>query len=206
MSATRLAAWRRRVACARERGRGEESEDRQLDAQAQARRRVALAQIRQYPDAVLRMRARDVELRRRPRPARRADATSCTTRAASGSRQPRSACSSGSSCSRPADDEDGRRSSIPRSPTGRRRPSRRRGLPLAPGRARPGRALGAASRRRAGRPRARRAARARGDGRARRPARARSPRRRADARADGRRVAPRGARHAPHVDLMRLDA
>ncbi len=39
----------------------EESEDRQLDAQAQARRRVALAQIRQYPDAVLRMRAREVE-------------------------------------------------------------------------------------------------------------------------------------------------
>ena len=33
----------------------------QLDAQAQARRRVALAQIRQYPDAVLRMRAREVE-------------------------------------------------------------------------------------------------------------------------------------------------
>ena len=39
----------------------EESEERQLDAQAQARRRVALAQIRQYPDAVLRMRAREVE-------------------------------------------------------------------------------------------------------------------------------------------------
>ena len=40
----------------------EETEERQLDAQAQARRRVALAQIRQYPDAVLRMRAREVEL------------------------------------------------------------------------------------------------------------------------------------------------
>jgi len=39
----------------------EELEEKQLDAQAQARRRVALAQIRQYPDAVLRMRARDVE-------------------------------------------------------------------------------------------------------------------------------------------------
>jgi peptide deformylase len=39
----------------------EELEERQLDAQAQARRRLALAQIRQYPDAVLRMRARDVE-------------------------------------------------------------------------------------------------------------------------------------------------
>jgi len=39
----------------------EELEERELDAQAQARRRVALAQIRQYPDAVLRMRAREVE-------------------------------------------------------------------------------------------------------------------------------------------------
>jgi peptide deformylase len=34
---------------------------RELDAEARARRRLALAQIRQYPDAVLRMRARDVE-------------------------------------------------------------------------------------------------------------------------------------------------
>ena len=42
-------------------GEDEELEEKQLDAQAQARRRVALAQIRQYPDAVLRMRARDVE-------------------------------------------------------------------------------------------------------------------------------------------------
>lgn len=42
-------------------GDDEEREEKQLDAQAQARRRVALAQIRQYPDAVLRMRARDVE-------------------------------------------------------------------------------------------------------------------------------------------------
>jgi peptide deformylase len=39
----------------------EELEERALDAQAKARRRVALAQIRQYPDAVLRMRAREVE-------------------------------------------------------------------------------------------------------------------------------------------------
>ena len=39
----------------------EELEERELDAQAQARRRVALAQIRQYPDAVLRLRAREVE-------------------------------------------------------------------------------------------------------------------------------------------------
>jgi peptide deformylase len=40
---------------------GEEVDERELDAQEQARRRVALAQIRQYPDAVLRMRAREVE-------------------------------------------------------------------------------------------------------------------------------------------------
>ena len=40
---------------------GEVEEDRPLDAQEQARRRIALAQIRQYPDAVLRMRAREVE-------------------------------------------------------------------------------------------------------------------------------------------------
>lgn len=42
-------------------GEGEELEEKQLDAQAQARRRVALAQIRQYPDPALRMRAREVE-------------------------------------------------------------------------------------------------------------------------------------------------
>ena len=41
---------------------GEVDDDRPaLDAQEQARRRLALAQIRQYPDAVLRMRAREVE-------------------------------------------------------------------------------------------------------------------------------------------------
>jgi peptide deformylase len=39
----------------------EEREERDLDADAQVRRRVALAQIRQYPDAVLRMRAREVD-------------------------------------------------------------------------------------------------------------------------------------------------
>ena len=33
----------------------------ELDPQAEARRRLALAQIRQYPDPVLRMQARDVE-------------------------------------------------------------------------------------------------------------------------------------------------
>ncbi len=36
-------------------------DERELDAQDHARRRVALAQIRQYPDAVLRMSARPVE-------------------------------------------------------------------------------------------------------------------------------------------------
>ena len=40
---------------------GDEVDERQLDAQDRARRRVALAQIRQYPDAALRMRAREVE-------------------------------------------------------------------------------------------------------------------------------------------------
>jgi peptide deformylase len=40
---------------------GEEGEDPPLDAEEGARRRVALAQIRQYPDAVLRMPARQVE-------------------------------------------------------------------------------------------------------------------------------------------------
>ena len=40
---------------------GGEVEERELDAQAQARRRAALAQIRQYPDGVLRMTAREVE-------------------------------------------------------------------------------------------------------------------------------------------------
>jgi peptide deformylase len=39
----------------------EEREERKLDPEREARRRVALAQVRQYPDPVLRMRARDVE-------------------------------------------------------------------------------------------------------------------------------------------------
>ena len=39
----------------------QEREERELDAEARARRQLALAQIRQYPDAVLRMRAREVE-------------------------------------------------------------------------------------------------------------------------------------------------
>ena len=40
---------------------GEVRSDEQLDPEAQARRRLALAQIRQYPDPVLRMQAREVE-------------------------------------------------------------------------------------------------------------------------------------------------
>ena len=39
----------------------EEAEERQPDPERDARRLVALAQIRQYPDPVLRMRAREVE-------------------------------------------------------------------------------------------------------------------------------------------------
>jgi peptide deformylase len=39
---------------------GEVRVDEKLDAEAQARRRLALAQIRQYPDPVLRMKAREV--------------------------------------------------------------------------------------------------------------------------------------------------
>jgi peptide deformylase len=35
--------------------------DEELDAEREARRRIALVQIRQYPDPVLRMKARDVE-------------------------------------------------------------------------------------------------------------------------------------------------
>ncbi len=39
---------------------GEVHDERELDAQDRARRRFALAQIRQYPDAALRMRAREI--------------------------------------------------------------------------------------------------------------------------------------------------
>ena len=39
----------------------EDTRDGELDAEAQARRRLALAQIRQYPDPVLRMEAREVD-------------------------------------------------------------------------------------------------------------------------------------------------
>jgi peptide deformylase len=38
----------------------EEERDKELDAEALARRRIALAQIRQYPDSVLRMEARPI--------------------------------------------------------------------------------------------------------------------------------------------------
>ena len=61
---TRLVSWRRRAADPgrpEEADGGEERDERELDAQEKARRRVALAQIRQYPDAVLRMRANEVE-------------------------------------------------------------------------------------------------------------------------------------------------
>ena len=44
-----------------EEAQGQLAGDEQLDAEAQARRRLALAQIRQYPDPVLRMRAREVD-------------------------------------------------------------------------------------------------------------------------------------------------
>lgn len=39
----------------------EEIRSEELDAERQARRRIALAQVRQYPDPVLRMRAHEVE-------------------------------------------------------------------------------------------------------------------------------------------------
>ncbi|MDX6410829.1 MAG: peptide deformylase [Gaiellaceae bacterium] len=39
---------------------GQLAEQKELDAEALARRRLALAQIRQYPDPILRMRAKDV--------------------------------------------------------------------------------------------------------------------------------------------------
>jgi peptide deformylase len=42
-------------------GEGDDRDEGQFDAQERARRHLALAQIRQYPDAVLRMRANEVE-------------------------------------------------------------------------------------------------------------------------------------------------
>ena len=39
---------------------GQVAEHKELDAEALARRRLALAQIRQYPDPILRMRAKEV--------------------------------------------------------------------------------------------------------------------------------------------------
>jgi peptide deformylase len=41
--------------------KGQVVADKQLDAEAAARRRLALAQIRQFPDSVLRLQAREVE-------------------------------------------------------------------------------------------------------------------------------------------------
>src|SRR5438034_1169921 len=46
---------------AEERGQLVADDDEEFDAEREARRRVALAQIRQYPDPVLRLRAREVE-------------------------------------------------------------------------------------------------------------------------------------------------
>src|SRR5436190_14004694 len=40
---------------------GEVRDDVDLDAEAEARRRLALAQIRQYPDTALRLKAKDVD-------------------------------------------------------------------------------------------------------------------------------------------------
>jgi peptide deformylase len=40
---------------------GDEVDERELEAEERAARRIALAQIRQYPDKVLKMRAREVE-------------------------------------------------------------------------------------------------------------------------------------------------
>jgi peptide deformylase len=60
-SGTRLGAMTAEGGARPEPEGGELHEERQLDAEAHARRRVALAQIRQYPDAALRMPARKVE-------------------------------------------------------------------------------------------------------------------------------------------------
>ena len=72
----------------------------EAEAEQRARRQIALSQIRQYGDPVLRMRANEVEsFDEELHEARRADdRCSCTTPTASGSRRPRSgscdACSS----------------------------------------------------------------------------------------------------------------
>ena len=53
---------------------GEVRRDEELDPEREARRRIALAQIRQYPDAALKMKARPVDgVRRRAAEPRRAD-------------------------------------------------------------------------------------------------------------------------------------
>ena len=72
----------------------EDDEPEQPDPEREARRLVALAQIRQYPDLVLRMARARSSLRRRAAPARRADAELMHGRArASASPRRRSACS-----------------------------------------------------------------------------------------------------------------
>ncbi len=78
--------------------------DEELDAEREARRRLALAQIRQWPDPVLRLRARGGDgLRRRPAAAGRADeGADAWTRTASASPRTRPASCGGSSSSAPA--------------------------------------------------------------------------------------------------------
>ena len=98
------------------------AEDEELDAEREARRRIALAQIRQYPDAALKMSARPVEeFDDELRAPRRADeAADGATRTASASPRPRSACCSGCSSSRRTRTRSSR-SSTRRSSSGARR-------------------------------------------------------------------------------------
>ena len=185
--------------------------DEELDPEREARRRIALAQIRQYPDVALKMAARPVEeFDEELRAARRADeAADGSTRAGSGSRRPRSACCSGCSSST----SPRTRSSRVVEPGDRRAERgddrRRRGLPLDPGRPRPGRAAGDDHDRR---PRTRHGAEVRYELeehlRARRAARDRPSRRRPDPRPDDARGAARGARepapaHRPRLSMAR---
>ena len=176
----------------------EESEERQLDAQAQARRRVALAQIRQYPDAVLRMRAREVE-QFDDDLARLADRMAHLMHDARGVGL---AATQVGVLQRlfvfqAAGDEDVTAIVNPEI-TDRTEETEvaDEGCLSLQGVLVPVERAARRHDRRAGRQGRAAAARARGDGRARRPARARPPRGRADARAHRRRVAPRGARHA----------
>ena len=76
--------------------------DEQLDAEREARRRLALAQVRQYPDPVLRMETREVEVFDEALAAlAERMGRSCRRRAGSGSRRRRSGSSSACSSTRP---------------------------------------------------------------------------------------------------------